>query len=83
MVDSKQDQLQLESDEIGAHPLIQPLIERLRLRELFADAFGKPDARLKLALVDSALLLVRKLRPLAPPLVRRAPMGPALRAAAP
>lgn len=54
-----QDRLQLESDEIGAHPLIQPLIERLRLRELFAEAFGKPDARLKLALVDSALLLVR------------------------
>lgn len=59
MVDSEQDQLQLESDEIGAHPLIQPLIERLRLRELFAEAFGKPDARLKLPLVDSALLLVR------------------------
>jgi len=59
MVDSGRDQLQLESDEIGAHPLIQPLIERLRLREFFADAFGKPDARLELPHVDTALLLVR------------------------
>jgi len=53
------DQLQLESDEIAAHPLIQPLIERLRLRSFFAEAFGKPDARLKLSHADAALLLVR------------------------
>lgn len=59
MVGSQQDQLQLGSDEIGAHPLIQPLIDRLRLRRLFAEAFGKPDTRLRLSPVDSALLLVR------------------------
>jgi len=59
MVDSQQDALRLESEEIGAHPLIQPLIERLKLRQFLSEAFGKPDARLKLPHVDSALLLVR------------------------
>jgi transposase len=59
MVDDPEDRLQLESDEIAAHPLIQPLIERLRLRSFFAEAFGQPDARLKLPHVDAALLLVR------------------------
>ena len=58
-MDSQQDRLQLESDEVAAHPLIQPLIERLRLRPLFAEAFGTADARLKLPHVDAALLLVR------------------------
>ena len=58
-MDSQQDRLQLESDEVAAHPLIQPLIDRLRLRPLFADAFGTADARLKLPHVDAALLLVR------------------------
>ncbi len=53
------DQLQLESDEVAAHPLIQPLIDRLRLRSFLAEAFGKPDARLKLPHTDAALLLVR------------------------
>jgi len=53
------DQLQLESDEIAALPLIQPLIERLRLPSFFIEAFGKPDARLKLPHADTALLLVR------------------------
>lgn len=57
MVETQQDQLQLESDELGAHPLIQPLINRLRLREFFTHAFGKPDARLKLPHVDSSLLV--------------------------
>ncbi len=54
-----QDQLQLVSDEVGAHPLIQPLLERLRLREFFAASFGEPDTRLQLPHVDGALLLVR------------------------
>ena len=51
--------LELQSEEIGAHPLIQPLIRRLRLREFFEQAFGRPDARLKLPHADSTLLLVR------------------------
>lgn len=59
MVETQQEQLQLESDELGAHSLIQPLINRLRLREFFTQAFGKPDARLKLPHVDSSLLLAR------------------------
>ena len=33
VVEDREDELRLESEEIGAHPLIQPLIERLRLRE--------------------------------------------------
>ncbi len=39
--------------------MIQPLIERLRLHSFFTEAFGKPDARLKLPHADAALLLVR------------------------
>lgn len=56
---SQQDELQLVSDHIGAHPLIQPLLDRLRLRDFFATAFGQPDTRLQLSHVDGALLLVR------------------------
>jgi len=59
VVGNPEDELRLESEEIGAQPLIQPLIERLRLREFLERAFGRPDARLKLHHVDSALLLVR------------------------
>ena len=59
MTADKQDDLQLHSDEVGAHPLIQPLLERLRLRAFFAQAFGQSDARLKLPHGDAALLLVR------------------------
>lgn len=55
----REEELRLESEEIGAQPLIQPIIERLRLREFLERAFGRPDARLKLHHVDSALLLVR------------------------
>ena len=58
-VEDREDELRLESEEIGALPLIQPLIERLRLREFLERGFGRPDARLKLRHVDSALLLVR------------------------
>lgn len=44
---------------MGAHPILQPLLKRLRLRALFARALGPPDRRSKLAPVDCALLLVR------------------------
>ena len=49
----------LESLYLGAHPLIQPLFERLRLRTFFQEALGKPDGRLRVSHVDAALLLVR------------------------
>ena len=49
----------LESRQVGAHPLIEPLIERLRLRESLQQAFSAPDPRVKLAPLDSALVLVR------------------------
>jgi transposase len=51
--------LTLESLGIGGHPLIQPLVQRLRLRELLTEALGPLDRRLKLDPVDSLLLLVR------------------------
>ena len=51
--------LTLESLGIGGHPLIQPLLQRLRLRELLTDALGPLDRRLKLNPVDGLLLLVR------------------------
>jgi hypothetical protein len=58
-VGSQEVELELQSEEIGAQPLIQPIVQRLRLREFFEQAFGRPDTRLKLPHVDSALLLVR------------------------
>ncbi len=51
--------LSLESLQVGAHPLIEPLVQRLRLREFLQQAFSSPDPRVKLAAVDSALVLVR------------------------
>ena len=51
--------LNLESHVVGAHPIIDPFLERLHLRQFFEHAFGKPDRRLKLSHVDVALLLVR------------------------
>ena len=51
--------LVLESLEVGAHPLIEPLLERLRLREFLQQALLPPDSRIKLAAIDSALVLVR------------------------
>lgn len=53
------DELKLDSRYLGGHPLIQPFIKRLRLREYLTEALGPPDRRLKLDPVDSALLLVR------------------------
>lgn len=53
------DALVLESLQVGAHPLIEPLLQRLRLREFLQQAFPSPDPRIKLDAVDSALLLVR------------------------
>ena len=55
------DGLTLESLGIGGHPLIQPLMERLRLRELLSDALGPVDRRFKLDPADSLLLLVRNI----------------------
>jgi transposase len=51
--------LVLESLQVGAHPLVEPLIERLRLREFLQQAFSAPEPRIKLAPLDSALVLVR------------------------
>ena len=51
--------LALESLQVGSHPLIEPLLQRLRLREFLQQAFSPPDPRIKLPTVDSALVLVR------------------------
>jgi len=53
------DGLTLESLQIGGHPLIEPFLERLRVRERLAEALGPPDRRLKLPHADSAMILVR------------------------
>ena len=58
MKDKGNDTLALESLYLGGRPLIQPFLERLRVRPLLAQALGKPDPRLKLPHVDSALLLL-------------------------
>lgn len=51
--------LTLESLEVGAHPLIEPLLERMKVREWLSQQLPVPDRRTKLAPVDSALVLVR------------------------
>ena len=57
--ESLSETLALESLQVGALPLIEPLIKRLRLREFLQQAFSSPNPRIKLAAVDSALVLVR------------------------
>lgn len=51
--------LTLESFEVGAQPVLQSFLDRIGLRGLLEGALGKGDVRLRLAHVDSALLLVR------------------------
>jgi len=53
------DELSLESLYLGGLPIIQPFLERLRLRPFLDELFGVPDSRLKLPPADSAMLLVR------------------------
>ncbi len=49
----------LESLSLGGLPIIQPFLERLRVRSFLEELFGIPDCRLKLSPMDSAMLLVR------------------------
>ncbi len=53
------DDLALESLYLGGLPIIQPFLERLRVRAFLDELLGTPDARLKLPSADSAMLLVR------------------------
>ncbi len=53
------DAFDLESLSLGGLPIIQPFLERLRVRAFFEELLGVPDSRLKLPPVDSAMLLVR------------------------
>ena len=53
------DDLALESLHLGGLPIIQPFLERLRVRAFLDELLGTPDSRLKLPPVDSAMLLVR------------------------
>ena len=53
------DDLALESLYLGGLPIIQPLLERLRVRAFLDEVLGTPDSRLKLPPVDSAMLLLR------------------------
>ena len=45
------DALSLESLYVGAHPVVQPILERLRVRAFLEETLGKPDPRTKLSLV--------------------------------
>ena len=51
--------LVLESLQVGSNPLIEALLQRLRLREFLQQVFSPLDPRIKLPAVDSALVLVR------------------------
>jgi len=53
------DTLALESLCVGAHPVIRPFLERLGVRAFLEETLGRPDPRIKLPPVDSAMLLVR------------------------
>jgi len=55
------ERLRLESLAIGAHPLLDPLIERLGLRELLARALPASRRQAKLPALDSALVLIRNI----------------------
>ena len=58
---STEDGLTLQSLEVGAQPLLRSFLDRSGLRPLFEEVFGKPDPRMRLPHVDTALLLVRNL----------------------
>ena len=51
----------LESLEVGGHPLLEPLLQRLRLEEFLEEALGQPHRPLKVPHADMALLLVRNI----------------------
>ena len=51
--------LSLESHEIGGQPLIDPFLDRLRLRTFFEEALGEADRRLRLSHTKTALLMIR------------------------
>lgn len=53
------DDLALESLYLGGLPIIQPFLERLRVRAYLDELLGTPDSRIKLPAVDSAMLMVR------------------------
>lgn len=53
------DALVLESLYLGGQPIIRPFLDRLRVQEFLAETLGRPDPRLKLPAVDSAMLLIR------------------------
>ena len=49
----------LNSLYLGGLPIIQPFLERLRVRAFLHELLGPPDPRIKLPAVDSAMLMVR------------------------
>lgn len=53
------DALALESLYMGGLPIIQPFLERLRVRAFLDELLGIPNSRLKLPTACSAMLLVR------------------------
>lgn len=53
------DALALESLYLGGHPVIRPFLERLGVRRFLEETLGRPDPRIKLPPVESAMLLVR------------------------
>jgi len=53
------DTLALESLYLGGHPVIRPFLERLGVRMFLEETLGRPDPRIKLPPVESAMLLVR------------------------
>lgn len=55
------DDLTLESLNVGALPIVRPILERLRVGELLATAFGKADLRLQLALPDTAMVIIQNI----------------------
>jgi hypothetical protein len=51
--------LKLQSYQVGAMPLVNHLLERMRLREILAEHLPADDARTELATVSALLVLVR------------------------
>lgn len=55
------DALSLESLYLGALPIAQPFLERLRVMDLIEEALGRPDRRIKLPPGKSAMVMVRNI----------------------
>lgn len=59
--ESTESAFELESLEIGAHPLISPVLEQLQIHEHLVKALPRTDGRTKLCVAESAMVMLRNI----------------------